>query len=181
VIAGSYAEYGRSAYEYDLIPPSAPLLPIDGYAASKAACFMVCYAAAIELGIQLCYLRIFSAFGEGQFENNFWPALRKAAIAGKDFQMTGGEQIRDFIQVEDVAREFLHAAKRDDVQVDRPLIWNVGSGQPIMIRDFAKQWWKHWGATGKLCIGDLPYRPAEVMRFAPLITERAALAKGTPA
>ena len=173
VIAGSYAEYGRSASVYDLIPPDAPLLPTSAYAASKAACFVASYAAAIELDLRLCYLRIFSAFGDRQFETNLWPALRKAALAGEDFQMTGGEQIRDFIAVDDVAREFLHAATAGDVQAGAPRSWNVGSGSPVKIREFAESWWQRWNAPGSLQIGVLPYRPHEVMRFAPLITERA--------
>lgn len=173
VIAGSFAEYGRSASVYELIPPDAPLLPTSAYAASKAACFVASHAAAIELDLHLCYLRIFSAFGDGQFETNFWPALRKAALAGEDFQMSGGEQIRDFIPVEDVAREFLHAATLGKVHAAEPLSWNVGSGNPVKMREFAEMWWQRWDATGSLRIGALPYRPHEVMRFAPLITELA--------
>lgn len=175
VIAGSFAEYGRTASVFDLIPPDAPLLPTNAYAASKAACFLTSHAAAIELDLQLCYLRIFSAFGNGQFETNFWPALRKAALTGENFLMTGGEQIRDFIPVEDVAHEFLHAATFGKVHAGEPLTWNVGSGSPVKMREFAEAWWKHWGARGLLEIGALPYRPHEVMRFAPLITVR-----GTP-
>lgn len=173
VIAGSYAEYGRAASAYDLIPPDAPLLPTSAYAASKAACFVASHAAAIEMNLQLCYLRIFSAFGDGQFETNFWPALRKAALAGEDFLMTGGDQIRDFIPVEDVACEFLHAVNLNTVNVGEPRSWNVGSGSPIKMREFAEAWWQYWKASGALKTGALPYRSHEVMRFAPLITERA--------
>jgi nucleoside-diphosphate-sugar epimerase len=174
IVAGSFAEYGRSADQYDLIPPNAPLLPINAYAASKAACFVVCNAAAAELELELCYLRIFSAFGDGQFESNFWPALRKAALAGHDFEMTAGEQIRDFVPISDVAAAFLRAATRTGVRAGCPLVYNVGSGEPVQMREFATQWWRRWEATGTLRIGALPYRPNEIMRFAPLITESAA-------
>ena len=171
VVAGSFAEYGRSAELYDLIPPDAPLLPTSAYAASKAACFATCHATALELGLEICYLRVFSAFGEGQSEANLWPALRKAALAGSDFRMTAGEQIRDFVDVRHVARSFTHACLRDDVSPSTPRIWNVGSGNPRAIRDFATEWWTNWGARGSLLLGALPYRANEVMRFAPLITE----------
>lgn len=178
VIPGSFAEYGRAASLYDLIPPDAPLLPTMGYAASKAACFVSSHAAAIELGLELCYLRIFSAFGEGQFESNFWPALRKAALAGEDFPMTAGEQIRDFVAVEDVATEFLYAAVRNDVSTGQPLTWNVGSGHPVTIREFAEHWWEAFSARGTLKVGALPYRSNEVIRFAPLITEHSSRSGG---
>ena len=52
--------------------------------------------------------------------------------------MTGGDQIRDFIHVEDVAREFLHAATLGKVHAGVPLSWNVGSGNPVKIREFAE-------------------------------------------
>lgn len=171
VIAGSYAEYGRSAERYNLIPADAPLLPTTSYASSKAACFVTCHATAIELELELCYLRIFSAFGDGQFTSNFWPALRKAAFAGEDFPMTGGEQVRDFVDVDDVAKAFLHAATRPNVLPGQPLVRNVGSGRPVTMRAFAETWWRRWNARGTLLIGALPYRPNEVMRFAPLIDD----------
>lgn len=171
VIAGSFAEYGLSAEAHDRIPPDAVLLPTNSYASSKAACYVTSHATAIELGLELCYLRIFSAYGEGQFESNFWPALRKAALAGDDFAMTAGEQIRDFIPVGEVASAFLFAAVRSDVRPGVPLTYNVGLGQPVSMRGFAEHWWKAWGAKGMLRIGALPYRPNEVMRFVPLISE----------
>lgn len=174
VIAGSSAEYGRSAERYDLIPAQAALLPTTSYASSKAACFATCHATAIELDLELCYLRIFSAFGDGQFESNFWPALRKAALAGENFSMTGGEQVRDFVDVDEVAKTFLHAATRPDIPPGQPLVRNVGSGQPVTMRDFAETWWHRWNARGTLLIGALPYRPNEVMRFAPLIDNTSA-------
>ena len=171
VIAGSFAEYGLSANEYDFIPPSAPLQPTNSYASSKAACFVASHATAIELGLELCYLRIFSAYGDGQFESNFWPALKKAAVAGDDFAMTAGEQIRDYIPVEEVASAFLNAAIRNDVRSGSPLVYNIGTGQPVSMRTFAEKWWKAWDAKGILRIGAIPYRPNEVMRFVPLILD----------
>lgn len=171
VIAGTFAEYGLSANQYELIPPDAPLLPTTSYASSKAACFVTCYANAIELGLELCYLRIFSAFGDGQYESNFWPALRKAALDGHDFEMTPGGQIRDYVPVDQVARSFLHAATRPDVSAGSPIVFNVGSGKPVSMRAFAELWWQRFRATGTLRVGALPYRPNEVMRFVPLITD----------
>jgi nucleoside-diphosphate-sugar epimerase len=171
VIAGSFAEYGLSADAHMLIPPDAPLLPTTSYASSKAACFVTCHATAVELGLELCYLRIFSAYGEGQFESNFWPALKKAALGGSNFAMTAGEQVRDYVPVEDVAATFLHAASRRGVRSGTPLVYNVGSGEPVTMREFAEHWWRRWDAKGVLQVGALPYRPNEVMRFAPLITE----------
>lgn len=171
VIAGTFAEYGLSANNYESIPPDAPLLPTTSYASSKAACFVTCHATAIELGLELCYLRIFSAFGDGQYKSNFWPSLRDAAFQGRDFEMTLGEQVRDYVPVDQVAKSFLHATTRKDILVASPMVRNVGSGSPVTMRMFAETWWKRFNATGTLKVGALAYRPNEVMRYAPLVSD----------
>ncbi|MDP3858303.1 MAG: NAD(P)-dependent oxidoreductase [Stagnimonas sp.] len=171
VVAGTFAEYGRSADRYEFIPADAPLLPTYAYAGSKAAAFAAAYSLAVEAGMELAYLRIFSAYGEGQFEGNFWPSLRAAAHSGRDFEMTAGEQIRDYVAVELVADAFLAAALRTDIVPGRPLVRNVGSGQPTTMRAFAEHWWREWKAPGHLLTGRLPYRANEVMRFVPDMQE----------
>lgn len=171
VLAGTFAEYGRAADRYVKVPHDAPLLPTYGYAASKAAAFVASHAYAVEKQLEYCYLRIFSAYGEGQYEGNFWPALRKAALAGEDFEMTSGEQIRDYVPVEAVAHAFIRAVERADVLPGVPFIQNVGTGQPISMKQFASQWWERFGASGELKVGALPYRLGEVMRFVPEVTE----------
>jgi len=167
VIAGTFAEYGRSFEDYDTIPCQAPLQPTHGYAASKAAAFHAASAFAIERGIELCYLRIFSAFGERQYSQNFWPALHKAAHAGEDFPMTPGAQVRDYVDVQQVGRAFLRAIEAGDVKAGVPWVRNVGSGVPVSMKAFAEHWWSRWNAPGRLLVGALPYRPNELMRCVP--------------
>lgn len=173
VLAGSSAEYGQSADAYDFIPVNAPLLPTSPYAASKASGFIAANTFAIERRIELCYLRIFSAYGEGQYINNFWPSLRLAAQSGRDFEMTPGEQIRDFVQVESVARAFLEAIESHDiVTAGNPYVANIGSGYPMTMLQFAEKNWADWGATGRIVAGAKPYRPNEPMRYVPLLSTR---------
>lgn len=169
VVAGSFAEYGRSADAYDLIPTNAPLLPTSPYASSKTAAFSAAHAFSIQHDMELCYLRIFSAFGEGQNEENFWPALKNAAHSGQDFKMTSGEQIRDYVPVESVAGAFIKNAFRVDVKAGTPLVLNIGTGNAVTMKDFALEWWHRLNAKGNLQIGALPYRSNEVMRFVPKI------------
>jgi nucleoside-diphosphate-sugar epimerase len=175
VITGTFAEYGRSSEQYEYIPADAPLQPTSAYAASKAAGSIAAYTYAIEHKLELCYLRIFSAFGEGQYEKNFWPALRHAALSGADFPMTPGEQIRDYIPVERVAAKLLGYAATARHGKDAPFVANLGSGAPVTMYQFARHWWEHWHAKGKLCPGVYPYRPNEPMRYVPQLSpeERA--------
>ena len=167
VASGTFAEYGLSASRFERIPNNAPLEPVEPYAASKAAAGLALAAFTRNMKWKCFYGRIFSAFGEGQFENNFWPQLRTAATSGENFPMTGGEQIRDFIPVVEVARIFLAAAEERSLEPGVPVIENVASGLPVSLRDFASEWWTRWSATGELQLGVVPYRTNEVMTYIP--------------
>jgi len=174
VLAGSFAEYGLSANKYDFIPADAPLLPTSPYAASKAAGFIAANTFAIEKQIELCYLRIFSAYGEGQYINNFWPSLRAAALSGEDFLMTPGGQVRDFVPVESVAKAILCSIESQSVvKKGVPFVANVGTGHPMTMLEFAEKCWADWGAKGRIIPGEKPYRVNEPMRFVPQITVAA--------
>lgn len=167
IVAGTFAEYGRGADGHEFIPGDCNLMPTTPYAASKAAAWMIAQSFAVEKQIEFCWLRIFSAYGEGQHPANFWPALRAAALAGEDFRMSPGEQIRDYIEVEKVASLFLKAATSLDLRAGAPVQYNIGSGTPVSMRSFAERFWKEWNAQGRLHVGALPYRDNEVMRFVP--------------
>lgn len=168
--AGSCFEYGRSGERYDFIPPDAPLEPTQTYPASKAAASIAFCQLAMESELQLSIHRIFQVFGEGEAESRLWPSLREAARAGRDFEMTPSEQIRDFVPVEEVARQLL-AACQERTPPGEPLVKNLGSGQPRRLRDFAEEWWARWQAPGKLIFGAKPYRVGEVMRYVPSLGE----------
>lgn len=165
ILAGSQIEYGLSSNEYDFIPPTASLRPTTPYGASKAAGFELAHGFCADNGLPLVYKRIFSAYGTGQHENNFWPSLRKAAISGHDFPMTVGDQIRDFIPVEEVALNFVRSVEDKDPKDGNPLVENVCTGIGQSVREFAEYWWLYWKAKGQLKLGEIPSRKNEPMRF----------------
>ena len=165
IFAGSYIEYGLSANIYKNIPPTAALLPTTAYGSSKAAAFELAHAFCLDAKIFLIYNRIFSAFGEGQFYGNLWPSLKKAALDNKNFHMTSGEQIRDFIPVEQVAHSFLKDLKLDNGIDVTPRVKNVCTGEGKSILEFANNWWKIWSPRSKLIPGKISSRKGEPTRF----------------
>jgi len=169
VVCGSCFEYGSAAERYEFIPPDAPLEPTGSYHASKAAATMAASGLAVERGLEMSLLRPFHVFGEGEAATRFWPALRAAAFAGKNFPMTKGEQVRDFVPVEQVAAAFVSSLARTDLRPGKPRIENLGTGRPQTLLTFAEHWWKVWQAKGRLLPGALPYRENEVMRYAPWV------------
>jgi nucleoside-diphosphate-sugar epimerase len=170
IICGSCFEYGRSAERYDFVPVDAPLEPTGAYHASKAAASMAALALAAEQRLLLAIVRPFHVYGEGEDDSRFWPSLRAAALAGRDFPMTEGRQIRDFTPAADVATTIVDILAFSGIQPGRPIIRNIGSGQPCSLLEFAQGWWHHWNAKGRLVPGGVPHRANEVMRYVPDLT-----------
>ena len=79
--------------------------------------------------------------------------------------MTAGEQIRDFMPVEAVARTFLDRASVLNPSASLVQVFNLSSCEPISIRCFAERWWKYWKAKRALSFGKVNYRSGEVMRY----------------
>jgi nucleoside-diphosphate-sugar epimerase len=167
VIIGTALEYGLSASQYNKIPVSAPLEPVGAYASSKSAFFMAAHGIAVECNIKLVYLRVFSVFGEGQFEENLWPSIKKAALSGDDFPMTKGEQVRDFIHIDELIKIIINELDFSKVKPGIPVVKNIGSGNSQTVLQFSEYWWDQFHATGKLLPGFIPYRNNEVMRIIP--------------
>jgi len=165
IATGTCLEYGKEADNWQNIPPNATLNPLCSYSKSKAKSFKLLYEFACKNKIQLFYGRIFSAYGEGQYKKNFWPSMKQAAITGNDFPMTLGNQIRDFIKVEDVVQHLLNAIYREDVLTGKPLVVNIGTGSGQSLKEFAMKEWKNFGAKGELLPGKLDSRINEIKQM----------------
>ena len=170
IVCGSCFEYGKTGERMAEIPTTAPLEPTGPYHASKAAATVAALALAHMDKLECAILRPFHVYGEGEDASRFWPSLRTAAQAGQDYPMTQGEQVRDFVAVEDVATRFLDVAVNSNLKPGNPEIHNIGSGKPQTLRAFAEHWWDKWEAKGKLLYGAIPYRENEVMRYVPQLT-----------
>ncbi len=165
IATGTCLEYGKESDNWDYIPPNAKLKPLCAYSKSKAKCFKLLNQFSIENKIEMFYGRIFSAYGEGQYENNLWPSLVRAANSGKDFQMTKAEEIRDFIHVDEVTSYLVDAIFREDIKIGDPLVINIGSGYPIKLKDFAQNEWNKLKGEGKIIFGALKNRKYTIKRM----------------
>lgn len=167
LVAGSSFEYGTSALNYNKIPANTPLTPIESYPISKALASIALNGWAIKNNVKLTINRIFNVYGEGELSTRLWPSLKKAALKGENFEMTFGEQIRDFINVNDLCKIFIQDLDFSNQKKAKPVIKNVGSGQAMSVIDFSRLWWEKWDAKGELLIGKIPYRENEIMRYIP--------------
>ena len=110
----------------------------------------------------LTWARLFYMYGEDQPSTSLYSALRKAVIRGdKEFNMSGGEQLRDYLSVEEVACQIVQLAM---AQHNIGII-NICSGKPISVRRLVEQWihTKKWEIS--LNLSQYAYREYEPMAF----------------
>lgn len=172
LLAGTCFEYGSAAEGLEFVHPATEMRPSLTYPISKAAATTACLGLARNLGLRLQVLRIFQVFGDGEASSRFWPSLRAAALEGRDFAMSAGVQVRDFVHVSEVSRQFVKALSFDGVEPGQPHLRNVGTGEPQSLLEFARHWWAHWGATGHLKPGLVGLRPGELARLVANVVDR---------
>ncbi|MGA2653319.1 MAG: NAD(P)-dependent oxidoreductase [Terracidiphilus sp.] len=110
----------------------------------------------------LTWARLFYLYGEGQAENSLLPQLKGAVERGdRIFKMSGGEQLRDYLPIAEVAQYLASLAMtgRDNGVV------NVCSGRPISVRKLVEGWIKENGWSIDLDLGHYPYPEYEPMAF----------------
>lgn len=173
VIIGSYFEYGDGSASGGILSPGQPLAPVFSYPISKAAASIAFEGFAREARVRLKILRLFQVYGPGEVESRLWPSLRRAALEGRDFHLSPGEQVRDFIHVDEVVEKILNHLDCEKAELGVPQVFHVASGKPQTLRQFAETAWSEWNAQGKLVFGAIPYREGEAMK---LVSDSSVLA-----
>lgn len=108
------------------------------------------------------WTRLFYMYGCGQSENSLLPQLMKAVERGDDvFNMSGGEQLRDYLSVSEVAKNLVILALN---QADIGLA-NICSGKPISVRTLVENWIDENEWKINLNLGYYPYPDYEPLAF----------------
>jgi UDP-glucose 4-epimerase len=144
-------------YEYGNGRSDEPF-PINPYAASKAAVFAVARMFQRTRQWPIVTVRPFQVYGPNQPARSLIPAALHAALAGKTFDMTGGEQERDMIFLDDVVRGYLLAAAHGQDGCSYDLGW----GESLPVRDVIRLLFELLDVDAQLNLGALPYRPGEI-------------------
>jgi nucleoside-diphosphate-sugar epimerase len=159
VVAGTCQEYGL---QEGALPESTPTRPMTAYAIAKDCLriFLECLQRTQPFTLQ--WLRLFYLYGPGQSSHTLFSSLNSAIARGdKRFPMSGGEQLRDYLAVDEAGRLIASTIGRDD--------WggalNICSGRPIKLRQLVAQWIADRNATIVPEFGAYPYLPYEPMAF----------------
>ena len=129
---GSIAEYGLAPAPFTEDMHEMPQTP---YAIGKMMATLATLAAGRMTDMKVTIVRPAATFGPGQGFTMLIPNLIKACLEKKDFDMNKGEQLRDFIYVDDLIEGVLAVGASEKCVGE---IINLGSGHGIRIREVAE-------------------------------------------
>lgn len=162
IFTGSCSEYGFPAKDGQPISEDQPLRPTSLYGATKAAAELYGNALALQLKIPFTTLRLFNVFGPAEGPHRLLPSIIQALDRDCPVDLTGGEQERDLLHVDDVAGALLAAARSEGLKPSAA--YNVCSGHPVRIREIGQTAARLMGKPQNLLQwGKLPYRSDEPM------------------
>lgn len=108
------------------------------------------------------WVRLFYMYGKGQNPKSILAQLEKAIQNNEEvFNMSGGEQLRDYLPIEKVAAYIAKIA----LQKETDGIINCCSGVPISIKQFVQNYLRDKNVSIKLNLGYYPYPNYEPMEF----------------
>jgi nucleoside-diphosphate-sugar epimerase len=158
-VTGTCFEYGMQS---GCLAEGVPTQPANAYALAKDSLRRFLGTLATEHPFALKWVRLFYMYGEGQNPNSLLPLLERAVAAGEAvFNMSGGEQLRDFLPVETVATYLAQLTGQTAVEG----IINCCSGEPISVRRLVEEHLARLGASIRLNLGYYPYPDYEPMAF----------------
>jgi nucleoside-diphosphate-sugar epimerase len=156
---GTCYEYGRNTppmHEDQMVDP------INAYAASKSAAWLFCSLYHRTHCYPIVTVRPFTVYGPRQSERALIPQTILSALRGQDFEMTRGEQTRDFTYVDDIVEGYIRASISEKAIGQ---IINLGAGEEHSIKHVVLKVLELMGNPAKPLIGALPYRLGEIWRL----------------
>jgi len=160
ISVGTCEEYGAHAPFSESMREA----PVSAYSCSKVAVSHLLQTFHHVHRFPAVIVRPSLAYGPGQDNSMFIPALIKSLLADRRFAMSGGEQTRDFVYIDDLVEAVMLAATCPDT--DGRVI-NVSSFESVRILDLARTIADLVGAGASelLDVGELAYRPGETMNY----------------
>ena len=164
---GSSIEYGHSKSPQKENIKCNPKLLKSIYGKAKLLSSLYLIKIFKEKKFPSTILRLYLTFGPRQDANRFLPILIKGCLKNKKFACSNGNQLRDFVYVNDVVDAILKSLKNKNA---RGQIINIGSGKPKKIRKIIEQV-KKISKGGYPQFGKIKLRRDEILKLYPNINK----------
>jgi len=173
LVTGTCFEYGMQS---GALAEDLPTAPANPYALAKDTLRKQLQALQQQHAFTLQWARLFYMHGEGQSPNSLLAQLDRAIDGGAAmFNMSGGEQLRDYLPVDEVASRCVTLLEHPGCNG----IVNICSGEPISVRRLVERHLAHRRASIRLNLGHYPYSRDEPMAFWGNASRLAAILKNT--
>lgn len=154
VIAGTCAEYDwRFGYCSEAVTP---LAPVNLYSICKHSLQLIMTSFSEQADLSAAWGRVFNLFGPHEHPDRLIPYVIRSLLHEKEALCPSGDQLRDYLYVQDVADAF---AALLDSDVAGPV--NIGSGNPVILRNLILKIGEIQNKQDLIGIGSLPPREGE--------------------
>ena len=158
-ITGTCFEYGM---QYGALSEDMVMLPDNPYGYAKNALYRQLSLLQQQKDFNLTWLRLFYMYGDGQPPTSIYSLLKASVERGDEvFNMSGGEQLRDFLPVDKVAEVIARLTTNNGNYG----AVNLCSGKPVSIRALVERWLEENDWKIHLNLGYYPYPNYEPMAF----------------
>jgi len=158
-ITGTCFEYGM---KNGLLTENMEPEPANPYAVAKDSLRRQLMMLQATHSFSLKWIRLFYMYGKGQHVKSLIIQLDAALAKGENtFNMSGGQQVRDYLPVEKVAENIARIAMQNKITG----IINCSSNKPVTVESMVREYLKQVGGKIELNLGYYPYPDYEPMEF----------------
>jgi len=158
-VTGTCLEYGL---QEGCLKEDMEIFPSNPYAIAKDELRLYLQQLQQQYTFNFKWIRLFYMYGKGQNPSSLLSQLEKALENGETvFNMSGGEQSRDYLPVPAVAENIVRIA----LQKKEEGLINCCSGVAVTVNQFVQDYLKSINKTIKLNLGYYPYPDYEPMHF----------------
>ncbi len=159
VVAGTCLEYGA---QHGTLTEDMETHPTTAYGFAKDTLRKSLQFLQDDRPYTLQWMRLFYMYGEGQNKNSLLAQLDSAIDEGlTEFNMSMGDQLRDYLPIEEVAKNFSIVINNPNCQG----VINCCSGVPISVFDLVQLHCRRRASDIELVRGYYPYPDYEPMAF----------------
>jgi nucleoside-diphosphate-sugar epimerase len=159
VVTGTCFEYGMQS---GVLNEAMVAMPNNPYGLAKDTLRKFLVHLQDKIDFEFKWIRLFYMYGRGQAPSSILSQLDKALENEEtSFNMSGGEQLRDYLPVEKVAEYIVKIAMQNKVHG----IINCCSGVPVSIRTLVEDYLEKKQKHIHLNLGHYPYPDYEPMAF----------------
>ena len=164
VTAGSQAEYGPHK---EIISEDCVCSPNTEYGKAKLEFYEQTAMLCENNGVEYKEPRFFSLYGPSDFDGTMVISILRDMLAGRPCQLTKGIQMWDFLHIEDAMNALVRLC-----EIPCPNgVYNFGSGDVRMLRDYVLEMARITETKSNLLFGSVPYPKTGMVSLWPDISK----------